>query len=71
MAVSDNAIYCQTQNLSFVLEKVHALKFEDRPIPKLTSPYDVLVNVKFTGICGSDVSAAVSGVPMVSYKFGD
>ncbi|KXL43212.1 hypothetical protein M433DRAFT_136035 [Acidomyces richmondensis BFW] len=43
------------KNLSFVLEKPLSVKFEDRPIPKLESPYDVLVNVRFTGICGSDV----------------
>ncbi|KAA8645543.1 hypothetical protein EYZ11_005432 [Aspergillus tanneri] len=44
-----------TQNLSFVLEGVHQVKFEDRPIPELQNPHDVLINVKFTGICGSDV----------------
>lgn len=43
------------QNLSFVLEGVHQVKFEDRPIPELRDPYDVLVNVRYTGICGSDV----------------
>ncbi|KAH8431200.1 NAD(P)-dependent alcohol dehydrogenase [Aspergillus melleus] len=43
------------QNLSFVLEGVHQVKFEDRPIPELKDPHDVIVNVKFTGICGSDV----------------
>ncbi|KAK0946104.1 hypothetical protein LTR29_002418 [Friedmanniomyces endolithicus] len=50
-----NGILTARQNLSFVLEKQGIVKFEDRPIPKLASPYDVLVNVKFTGICGSDV----------------
>jgi hypothetical protein len=44
------------QNPSLVLEKLQSLKFQDRPIPELQSPYDVLVAVKFTGICGSDVS---------------
>ncbi|KAL3488343.1 chaperonin 10-like protein [Aspergillus germanicus] len=43
------------QNPSLVLEKVQSLKFQGRPIPELQSPYDVLVAVKFTGICGSDV----------------
>ncbi|KAK1149970.1 hypothetical protein N8T08_003528 [Aspergillus melleus] len=43
------------QNLSFVLEGVHQVKFEDRPVPELKDPHDVIVNVKFTGICGSDV----------------
>ncbi|GLA67580.1 hypothetical protein AtubIFM55763_010083 [Aspergillus tubingensis] len=43
------------QNLSFVLEGIHRVKFEDRPIPEIKDPHDVLVNVRFTGICGSDV----------------
>ncbi|KAJ5757061.1 uncharacterized protein N7511_007243 [Penicillium nucicola] len=43
------------QNLSFVLEGIHKVKFEDRPIPELKNPHDVIINVKFTGICGSDV----------------
>ncbi|KAE8417024.1 D-xylulose reductase A [Aspergillus pseudocaelatus] len=43
------------QNLSFVLEGIHKIKFEDRPIPELRYAHDVLVNVRFTGICGSDV----------------
>ncbi|PWY78177.1 putative D-xylulose reductase A [Aspergillus sclerotioniger CBS 115572] len=43
------------QNLSFVLEGVHRVKFEDRPVPEINDPHDVLVNVRFTGICGSDV----------------
>lgn len=49
------------QNLSFVLEKAGSVKFEDRPVPTLKSPYDVLVNVKWTGICGSDVHYWVHG----------
>jgi D-xylulose reductase len=44
-----------------VLEKANSVKFEDRPIPSLKSPYDVLVNVKYTGICGSDVHYWVHG----------
>jgi len=44
-----------TQNLSFVLEKANHVKFEDRPIPKLESGDDCLIEVKYTGICGSDV----------------
>lgn len=31
------------------------MAFGDRPIPELTSPYEVLVAIKWTGICGSDV----------------
>jgi len=43
------------ENLSFVLKKPGEVAFEERPIPKLSSPYDVLVQVRWTGICGSDV----------------
>ncbi|KAL2255200.1 hypothetical protein VTK26DRAFT_3881 [Humicola hyalothermophila] len=42
-------------NLSFVLNKPNDLTFEERPLPKLKSPHDVLVAVNYTGICGSDV----------------
>lgn len=43
------------QNLSFVLQGIHMVQFEDRPVPELKSPHDVIINVKYTGICGSDV----------------
>nr|AAC24597.1 xylitol dehydrogenase [[Candida] sp. HA 167] len=43
------------ENLSFVLQKPFDVKFEDRPIPKLSDPYSVKIQVKKTGICGSDV----------------
>ncbi|WEW59897.1 sorbitol dehydrogenase [Emydomyces testavorans] len=43
------------QNPSFVLKGIKQVKFEDRPIPTIQHPHDVLINVKFTGICGSDV----------------
>ncbi|KAK6520243.1 hypothetical protein TWF506_000521 [Arthrobotrys conoides] len=43
------------QNLSFVLAKPLDVKFEDRPIPELKDPREVLVRVRVTGICGSDV----------------
>ncbi|KAL2017463.1 hypothetical protein VTK56DRAFT_2059 [Thermocarpiscus australiensis] len=42
-------------NLSFVLNKPNDVSFEERPVPKLQSPHDVLVAVNYTGICGSDV----------------
>lgn len=44
-----------TKNLSFILEGIKKVKFEERPIPEIIDPYDVLINVKYTGICGSDV----------------
>ena len=43
------------KNLSFVLKAEKEVVFEERPIPSIKSPYDVLVQVNFTGICGSDV----------------
>ena len=43
------------QNNSFVLSGPKEIIFEDRPIPKLQSPHDVLLQVNFTGICGSDI----------------
>ena len=43
------------KNLSFVLKAEKEVGFEERPIPSIKSPYDVLVQVNFTGICGSDV----------------
>jgi hypothetical protein len=59
------------QNLSFVLEGIHQVKFEDRPIPELKDPHHVLVNVKFTGICGSDVCAcAFSLTPYIRLSRG-
>ncbi|EEH38609.1 sorbitol dehydrogenase [Paracoccidioides lutzii Pb01] len=43
------------KNLSFILEGVKKVSYEDRPIPTITDPHYVRINVKFTGICGSDV----------------
>ncbi|KAM5453218.1 hypothetical protein MaudCBS49596_002997 [Microsporum audouinii] len=45
----------EPKNLSFVLEGIKKVKFEDRPVPVLKDAHDVLVNVRYTGICGSDV----------------
>ncbi|KAK9383614.1 chaperonin 10-like protein [Kockiozyma suomiensis] len=42
-------------NPSFVMQKVLDVSFEDRPVPKLNSPHDVRIEIKQTGICGSDV----------------
>ncbi|KAG2760644.1 hypothetical protein Pcac1_g27447 [Phytophthora cactorum] len=49
------------QNLSFVLEKGGVVKFEDRPMPEIKDPHDVIVNVRYTGICGSDVHYCTHG----------
>ncbi|KAI9820744.1 MAG: hypothetical protein M1827_005114 [Pycnora praestabilis] len=36
-------------------------KFEERPIPKLEDPHDVLIRIAYTGVCGSDVHFWVHG----------
>ncbi|KAK3078852.1 hypothetical protein LTS18_006463 [Coniosporium uncinatum] len=43
------------QNPAFVLSKPLSVGYEDRQIPELKSPHDVLVRIRWTGICGSDV----------------
>lgn len=43
------------KNPSFVLHSPGNVQYEDRPVPELKSPYDVLVQPRWTGICGSDV----------------
>lgn len=43
------------QNPSFVLKSIGQVAIEDRPIPTLRNPTDVLIRVSVTGICGSDV----------------
>ncbi|CAG5137578.1 uncharacterized protein ALTATR162_LOCUS157 [Alternaria atra] len=43
------------QNPSFVLKAIDELTFEDRPVPEIEDPHSVLLQVNYTGICGSDV----------------
>ncbi|CAG8161090.1 unnamed protein product [Penicillium salamii] len=42
-------------NPSFVLEAIQYVAFRDIPVPEIQDPYDVIVQIKQTGICGSDV----------------
>ncbi|KAI9753963.1 MAG: hypothetical protein M4579_004923 [Chaenotheca gracillima] len=49
------------KNPSFVLSAPYKVGYEERPIPKLESPFDVLVHVQQTGICGSDVHYYTEG----------
>ncbi|CUM65527.1 uncharacterized protein PRCAT00003173001 [Priceomyces carsonii] len=42
-------------NRSLVLNKVDDLSFEDLKAPEISDPHEVLVEVKKTGICGSDI----------------
>ncbi|KAF4971648.1 hypothetical protein FZEAL_9785 [Fusarium zealandicum] len=43
------------QNLSCLLYGPGNVDFEDRPMPQIEDPYDVIVNISYTGVCGSDV----------------
>ncbi|KFZ15218.1 hypothetical protein V502_05715 [Pseudogymnoascus sp. VKM F-4520 (FW-2644)] len=44
------------KNPSFVLQKVQKVIFEDRPVPTISpESSDVIIQIKQTGICGSDV----------------
>ncbi|KAH7313593.1 xylitol dehydrogenase [Stachybotrys elegans] len=51
----------ELSNLSFILNKVNDVTFEERPKPSIQSPHDVLVAVNYTGICGSDVHYLTHG----------
>ncbi|RPB04387.1 GroES-like protein [Choiromyces venosus 120613-1] len=44
-----------SKNPSFVLKSIKDVTFEERPVPKIQNPTDVLIRVNVTGICGSDV----------------
>jgi len=44
-----------SQNNSFILSGPKKIVYEDRPVPELKDPHDVLLQVNFTGICGSDI----------------
>jgi D-xylulose reductase len=39
-------------NRSFVLEAIQHVTIRDIPIPEIEDPYDVIVQIKQTGICG-------------------
>jgi len=43
------------ENPSFVLQEPKSVSFEERPVPELKNPNDVLIRVNVTGICGSDI----------------
>lgn len=30
-------------------------RFEDRPLPLIEDPYDVIIRIAYVGVCGSDV----------------
>ncbi|KAK4497371.1 hypothetical protein PRZ48_011822 [Zasmidium cellare] len=45
----------ETTHKAFVLNSIKNVEIKDHPVPQIKDPYDVLVHVSQTGICGSDV----------------
>ncbi|MDR2792089.1 MAG: zinc-binding alcohol dehydrogenase family protein [Treponema sp.] len=50
-----------------VVEKPGVLKIVERDVPKITSPHDVIIKVKRTGICGSDIHIYHGKNPFATY----
>jgi threonine dehydrogenase-like Zn-dependent dehydrogenase len=46
----------QTSNFSCLLYGPHDARFEDRQVPVISDPYDVIIRIAYVGVCGSDVS---------------
>jgi len=46
----------QSSNLSCLLYGPHDARFEDRQVPTIRDPYDVIIRIGYVGVCGSDVS---------------
>ncbi|KNG90643.1 alcohol dehydrogenase [Aspergillus nomiae NRRL 13137] len=44
-----------TRNPSCLLYGALDARYEDRPMPVLDNPHDVIVQIAYTGVCGSDV----------------
>ncbi|GKU08498.1 d-xylulose reductase a [Fusarium langsethiae] len=34
-------------------------RFQDGTVPQIDDPYDVIVKIAYTGVCGSDVSSTI------------
>ncbi|GKZ21809.1 hypothetical protein AbraIFM66951_008727 [Aspergillus brasiliensis] len=45
----------QMRNPGYFLHGPRVAKIEDQPIPELLDPHDVLIRIRFIGVCGSDV----------------
>lgn len=43
------------QNPSCVLYSAGDCRYENRPIPTIEDPHDVIIRIAYTGVCGSDV----------------
>lgn len=44
------------QNPSCFLYGPGEAKYEDRAVPEIKDPYDVIIRINYVGVCGSDVS---------------
>jgi D-xylulose reductase len=44
------------RNPSIVLYGAKNAKLEERPVPELSDPNNVIVRIAYVGVCGSDVS---------------
>ncbi|KAI5199341.1 sorbitol dehydrogenase [Aureobasidium subglaciale] len=47
-------------NLSCLLYGPHDVKFEDREVPSINDPHDVIVRIAYVGVCGSDVGSLLA-----------
>ncbi len=52
---------------AIVVREPNQMFLEERPMPKITSPDQVLVKVHYTGICGSDVGVYLGDNPYANY----
>lgn len=48
------------QNPSVILYGPEKAEIEDRPIPEIEDGHDVIVRIRFVGVCGSDVHYSLS-----------
>tara|TARA_R110002003_G_scaffold112_19_gene9737 strand:+ start:3677 stop:3874 length:198 start_codon:yes stop_codon:yes gene_type:complete len=53
------------QNPSIVLYAAKSAKLEDKPLPELLDPHDVLVRIAYVGVCGSDVTHPFLSFPSI------
>lgn len=56
----------KASNLSCLLYDPHDAKFEDREVPTIADPYDVIIRIAYVGVCGSDVSHSDQSVILSS-----
>lgn len=47
------------QNPSCLLYGPGIARFEDRPIPSIEDPHDVIIRIAYVGVCGSDVRSLI------------